>query len=207
MTPFPLEGRKIAILSTLGFEFTELIGPKYILEGAGAEVKVIAPDLSHYAGFTLREGLASDKHIQGMSGTDWSGAVAVDLRLDKANAADYDALHLPGGVFNPDILRNIEGAISFIKAFAEKGKLISAICHGPWSLINAGLVKGRKMTSWPSLRVDLQNAGALWEDSEVVEDGNFITSRRPSDIPVFGRAIIRALTKAMAVPPKSGAAR
>jgi protease I len=195
MSQFPLEGQKIAILSTLGFEFTELTGPKYILEGAGAEVKVIAPDLSGYSGFTLRPGLASDKHIQGMSGTDWAGEVAVDLLLNKANPADYDALHLPGGLFNPDILRQLESATSFIKAFAERGKLISAICHGPWSLINAGLVKGRKMTSWPSLRVDLQNAGALWEDSEVVEDGNFITSRRPSDIPALGRAIIRALAQ------------
>jgi protease I len=195
MSQFPLEGRKIAVLSTFGYEFTELTGPKYILEGAGAEVTVIAPDLSHYTGFTLREGLASEKHIQGMSGTDWAGEVAVDLPLSRANPADYDALHLPGGVFNPDVLRNIEGALSFIRTFAESGKLISAICHGPWSLINAGLVRGRKVTSWPSLRVDLQNAGALWEDAEVVEDGNFITSRRPGDIPAFGRAIIRVLSK------------
>jgi protease I len=195
MSLFPLEGRKIAVLSTFGFEFTELTGPKYILEGAGAEVAVIAPDLSRYKGFSIRAGLASDTHIQGMSGTDWTGAVAVDLLLNKAKAANYDALHLPGGVFNPDVLRNIKEATDFIKAFAESGKLITAICHGPWSLINAGVVRGRRMTSWPSVRVDLENAGAHWEDAEVVEDGNLITSRRPSDIPAFGRAIIRSLCK------------
>jgi protease I len=174
-----LNGRKIAILATNGFEQSELQKPKQLLEEAGATTIVIAPD---------------DKpSITGWNHTDWGQEVKVDLPLSKARAGDYDALVLPGGVINPDKLRLHEEAIDFIREFGESGRPLAAICHGPWTLINAGLVDGKQITSWPSLRVDLENAGAQWEDAEVVEDGNLITSRKPDDIPVFTNALIHAL--------------
>ncbi|HJU27000.1 MAG TPA: type 1 glutamine amidotransferase domain-containing protein [Rhodanobacteraceae bacterium] len=174
-----LKGRKIAILATDGFEQSELTKPKQLLEEVGAETVVIAP---------------GDKdEIKGWNHTDWGEPVKVDLSLDKARADDYDALVLPGGVMNPDRLRLQEKAIDFIREFGQSGRPLAAICHGPWTLIDAGLVEGKQMTSWPSLRMDLENAGAQWEDSEVVEDGNLITSRKPDDIPVFTNALIHAL--------------
>ena len=174
-----LKGRKIAILATDGFEQSELMKPKQTLEEVGAETVVIAP--------------GDKEEIKGWNHGEWGKTVPVDLSLDKARAADYDALVLPGGVINPDKLRLEEKAIDFIRAFGESGRPLAAICHGPWTLIDAGLVDGKQVTSWPSLRTDLQNAGAQWEDSEVVEDGNLITSRKPDDIPVFVNALIHAL--------------
>lgn len=174
-----LKGRKVAILATDGFEQSELQKPKQLLEEAGASTFVIAP--------------GDAESIKGWKHTNWGDAVKVDVALDKAKASDYDALVLPGGVINPDKLRLQEKAIGFIKAFGEAGKPIAAICHGPWTLIDAGLVDGKQVTSWPSLKIDLTNAGAQWEDSEVVVDGNLITSRKPDDIPVFTNALIRAL--------------
>jgi protease I len=174
-----LTGRTVAILATNGFEQSELQKPKQLLEEAGATTVVIAPD---------------DKPaIKGWNHTDWGQEVKVDLPLSKARATDYDALVLPGGVINPDKLRLHEDAIDIIREFGETGRPLAAICHGPWTLINAGLVDGKQITSWPSLRVDLENAGGQWEDSEVVEDGNLITSRKPDDIPVFTNALIHAL--------------
>ncbi|BBD79469.1 type 1 glutamine amidotransferase domain-containing protein [Aerosticca soli] len=180
MTSHPrLSGRKIAILATHGFEYSELTEPKRQLEQAGATVKVVAPD-------------GSDS-IKGWKGGDWADAVKVDLPLSQARVEDFDALVLPGGVLNPDQLRLKPEAIQWIARFGHAGKLIAAICHGPWTLIDAGLVKGRRVTSWPSLRKDLENAGAQWEDSQVVRDDKLITSRKPDDIPAFVQAIVEAL--------------
>jgi protease I len=174
-----LNGRHIAVLATDGFEQSELQEPKRLLEEAGAIVHVIAPD--------------GAKQIKGWDKKDWGSAVNVDKSLDQANVNDYDALVLPGGVINPDKLRLDAKAIALIKAFGAADKPIAAICHGPWTLINAELVDGRKITSWPSLRADLENAGATWQDSEVVQDGNLITSRKPDDIPAFTKTLIEAI--------------
>ncbi len=175
----PLAGRKIAALAVDGFEYSELTEPKRILEEAGATVEVIAP--------------GSASQIKGWKGGDWADAVKVDCALEKAHASDYEALLLPGGVMNPDQLRTKPAAVALVRAFGEAGKPIAAICHGPWTLIDAEQVKGRTVTSWPSIRKDLENAGAHWEDYEVVRDGNLITSRKPDDIPAFSRALIALL--------------
>ena len=179
MSKSNLKGRRVAVLATDGFEHSELTEPKRLLEEAGAEVTVIAP--------------GDSTQIKGWTGGDWAGAVKVDLALGKATAGDFDALLLPGGVINPDKLRLKPDAIDFIRAFGDAGKPVAAICHGPWTLIDAGLVMGRKVTSWPSLRQDLENAGAQWQDKAVVADGTLITSRRPDDIPAFTEALIERL--------------
>lgn len=175
----PLTGRKVAALATDGFEYAELTEPKRMLEEAGAVVEVIAPG-------DVRE-------IKGWKGGDWSGSAKVDRSLEQADAADYQALLLPGGVMNPDQLRTKPEAIALVRAFGKAGKPIAAICHGPWMLIDSDQVHGRTVTSWPSLRKDLENAGAKWEDKEVIRDGNLITSRKPDDIPAFGKVFIELL--------------
>jgi protease I len=175
-----LNGKKIAILATDGFEQAELTEPKKNLEEAGAKVEVLS----------IKEG-----KIKGWDKTDWGSTVKVDRLVADANPTDYDALVLPGGQMNPDKLRMDKTAVSFVREFAQSGKPIAAICHGPWTLIEAGVVKGRTMTSWPSVHTDLINAGANWVDREVVSDGNFITSRKPEDIPAFSRAIIDAVAQ------------
>lgn len=174
-----LKGRRVAVLATDGFEHSELTEPKRLLEEAGATVSVISP--------------GEGAHIKGWSGGDWADSVAVDMPLGQASVADFDALLLPGGVINPDALRLNLQAIDFVRAFGDAGKTVAAICHGPWTLIDADLVNGRKVTSWPSLRSDLENAGALWRDSEVVSDGLLITSRNPDDIPAFTSTLIEKL--------------
>jgi protease I len=174
-----LRGRSVAILATDGFEQSELTEPKRLLEEAGAEVSVIAP--------------GNAKQIKGWNKKDWGKSVDVDVALSDADVSDYDALVLPGGVMNPDKLRLEPAAIDLIKAFGKSGKPIAAICHGPWTLIDAELVNGFTMTSWPSLRSDLENAGATWEDREVIHDGQLITSRKPDDIPAFVRTLIDQL--------------
>jgi len=179
MSTHKLVGRHVAILATDGFEQSELTEPKRLLEKAGARADVIAP------GHAVS--------IKGWSGGDWGASVKVDKSLEETDVADYDALMLPGGVMNPDKLRLEPKAIALIKAFDDAGKPVAAICHGPCTLIDAGLVKNRKVTSWPSLRKDLENAGARWEDSEVVRDGQLITSRKPDDIPAFADALMDAL--------------
>jgi protease I len=179
MPAYKLEGRRVAILATDGFEQSELTEPRRLLEKAGAKTTVISP--------------GSASSIKGWSGKDWGESVDVDQALKDADVDDYDALVLPGGVMNPDKLRLEPEAIALVKAFDEAGKPVAAICHGPWTLINAGLVKHRRLTSWPSLRKDLENAGAQWEDSEVVRDGQLITSRKPGDIPAFTEALMQAL--------------
>ena len=170
-----LKGKKIAILATDGFEQVELIEPKKALEDAGATTEIISPGSGEIKGWNFR---------------DWGDKVKVDKTLDQVRPANYDALVLPGGVINPDHLRMEPKAVSFVKEFAESGKPVAAICHGPWTLVEAGVVQGRKMTSWPSLKTDLKNAGANWVDEQAVIDGNFITSRKPDDLPAFNQKII-----------------
>ncbi|HYD31794.1 MAG TPA: type 1 glutamine amidotransferase domain-containing protein [Azospirillaceae bacterium] len=166
----PLNGKKVAIVATDGFEQSELTEPLRALKDAGATVHVVAP-----------KGGA----IEGWKHFDKGDTVKVDVTLDQADPADYDALMLPGGVANPDQLRLIPRAIEFIRSFVQAGKPIAAICHGPWTLIDAGGVKGKKITSWPSLKTDLTNAGATWVDVPVVADGGLVTSRKPDDLPAF----------------------
>lgn len=173
-----LKNKKVAILATDGFEQSELESPMKKLKNEGATVHIIS--------------LKSGK-IKGMTDHQWNDGLNVDKVLDEANIADYDALVLPGGVINPDTLRNEESAVKFVKDFFETGKPVAAICHGPQTLINAKAVKGRKMTSFPSIKQDLINAGANWVDEEVVKDGNLITSRNPDDLDAFNAKIIEAL--------------
>jgi protease I len=170
-----LKGKKVAILATDGFEQAELTDPKKNLEEAGATTEVIS----------IKSG-----EIKGWDKTDWGKSVKVDRLVEDANPADYDILVLPGGQINPDKLRIDPKAVAFVREFVQSGRLVAAICHGPWTLIEAGVVKGRTMTSWPSVKTDLKNAGANWVDQEVVEDQNIITSRKPEDIPAFSKAII-----------------
>ncbi len=171
-----LQGKKIAILATDGFEQVELTEPKKALEEAGATTHVVS----------LKEG-----EIKGWKFTEWGDKVRVDKTLDNAKPSEYDALLLPGGVINPDKLRMQPKAVSFVKEFAASGKPVAAICHGPWLLVEAGVVKGRTITSWPSLHTDIANAGGRWVDEPVVTDKNFTTSRKPDDIPVFNERIIQ----------------
>jgi len=170
-----IEGAKVAVLATNGFEQSELEQPVAALTAAGATVHVIAP---------------KGPEIQGWEHHDKGRTTAVDLELAKAKAGDYDALVLPGGVINPDALRLEKKAIAFIGEFVKAGKPIGAICHGPWTLIDAGGVEGKTMTSWPSLETDLKNAGAKWVDKEVVVDQGLVTSRKPDDIPAFCKKLI-----------------
>jgi len=177
-----LQGRTVAILATDGFEYAELTEPKRLLEEAGAKTTVVAP--------------GDAAAIKGWKGGDWADTVKVDLPLAQARAEDFDALVLPGGVMNPDKLRLEPQAIELVRRFGAASKPIAAICHGPWTLIDAGLAGGRRLTSWPSLRKDLENAGATWEDREAVRDGTLVTSRKPDDIPAFADALIGMLATA-----------
>lgn len=176
-----LSGKRVAILSESGFEQVELLKPRLALEEAGARVDVVSPQRGK---------------IQGWNHQEKGEQVAVDVTLDKARVEDYDALVLPGGVMNPDQLRQDPGAVRFIRAFFDAGKPIGAICHGPWTLIEADVVRGRKVTSWPSLKTDLRNAGASWVDQEVVTDQGLTTSRKPADLPAFNRALIEQIAGA-----------
>ena len=170
-----LAGKKVAVLATDGFEQSELTDPVQALKDAGAEVHVVSPKAGQ---------------IQGMKHDEKGDKVRVDRTLAEAANADYDALVLPGGVANPDKLRLEREAIAFIRRFVEDDKPIAAICHGPWTLIDAGGVAGRRMTSWPSLKNDLKNAGAHWVDEEVVVDNGLVSSRKPDDIPAFNQKMI-----------------
>jgi protease I len=170
-----LTGKKIAILATDGFEQVELTEPAKALRDEGAAVEIVAP----HGG-----------QIQGMNHYEKGDKVAVDRLLDEARAADYDALVLPGGVANPDQLRTIAQAVAFARHFHDTKKPIAVICHGPWTLIETGAVKGRELPSWPSLKTDLSNAGARWVDREVVVDQGLVSSRNPDDLPAFCRKMI-----------------
>ncbi len=170
-----LNNLKVAILVENGFEQVELTEPKQALEAAGARVQIVSP--------------AGGK-VKGWQHTNWGDEFPVDVALNEARAQDFDALLLPGGVINPDKLRINPRAISLIKEFFDAGKPVAAICHGPWTLIDAGQAQGRTLTSWPSIKTDLINAGAKWVDREVVNENGLVTSRKPDDIPAFNREMI-----------------
>jgi protease I len=175
-----LKGKHVAIVATDGFEQSELIQPLDALRAAGAKVDVISP---------------KDGAIQGMQHHEKGDKIRVDRKLGTVRPEEYDALILPGGVANPDALRIDEQAIGFVQHFVDSGKPIGAICHGPWTLIETGAVTGKKMTSWPSLRSDLMNAGAEWIDDKVVRDGTLVTSRKPDDLPAFCREVINMIAE------------
>jgi protease I len=170
-----LANKRILILATNGFEQSELEVPRDRLKAAGAHVDIVSPEAGE---------------IKGWSGKDWGSAVKVDKTLADAKAADYDAIVLPGGQINPDLLRVNKDALSLIKAFYDTGKTVAAVCHAPWLLIEAGIAKGKKMTSYNSIKTDVMNAGAKWEDSAVVTDQGVITSRNPGDLEAFSMKIV-----------------
>ena len=174
-----LKGIKIAILVADGFEQVEMTEPRKALDQAGAQTVLISP---------MKGKVKAFKHKV------WGDEFPVDKELSQASPSEFDAILLPGGVMNPDTLRMIPAAVEFVKHFVKSHKPIAAICHGPWLLINAEAVKGKTMTSWPSIKIDLMNAGAHWVDKEVVTDDNMITSRKPEDIPAFNKAIIEAFS-------------
>ena len=176
--------KRVMILATDGFEQSELMKPKANLENAGFETTVVS----------LEKG-----EIKGWDQKDWGESVTVDKTVDEiADCSDYDALLLPGGQMNPDILRMNERAVAIVREFDMAGKPIAAICHAPWLLAEADLVKGKTVTSWPSIRTDLKNAGANVVDEEAAVDGNLITSRNPDDIPAFSKALIEMLGESVA---------
>jgi protease I len=173
-----LNAKKVAILVAEGFEQVEMTEPRKALEAAGAQTHIVSP---------------AQGHVQGWNHFDKADRFRVDVPIDAANADDYDALLLPGGVANPDRLRTNPKAVQFVKRFVESGKPVGVICHGPWTLIEAGAIKGRTITSWPSLRTDLTNAGATWVDEEVVVDKGLVSSRKPADIPAFSRKLVEEI--------------
>lgn len=170
-----LKGKKIAILVADGFEQVELTGPKEALEAAGAETEIVSP---------------AEGEVQGWNHDEKGDRFPVDMPLNLARSDDYDALLLPGGVRNPDQLRMMTRAVEFVDGFFATGKPVAAICHAPWLLIETEVIKGRNITSWPSLKTDLINAGAHWVDRAVVVDNGLITSRKPQDIPAFNNKMI-----------------
>jgi protease I len=176
-----LAGKRIAILVADGFEQVELTEPRKALDQAGAKTELISP---------------AQGKVQAWKHHDRGDQFPVDVALDAARPEDYDALLLPGGVANPDQLRTIPKAVKFTRSFVEQHKPIAAICHGPWLLVEANVVQGRTVTSWPSLQTDLRNAGARWQDQEVVEDDGLVTSRKPDDIPAFNHAMIAMFARA-----------
>ena len=176
-----LKGVKVAILVENGFEQVELTRPQKALDLAGADTRIVSPRADHVRGWNFIE---------------WGEEFPVDVPLTRAEAQDFDALLLPGGVMNPDALRMQPRAVEFVKAFFDAGKPVAVICHGPWTVIEAGAARGRRIASWPSLKTDLKNAGAEWVDQEVVVDRNLVSSRKPDDIPAFNRAMIDLFSRA-----------
>ena len=175
-----LSGKTILILATHGFEQSELEVPQAKLKEAGATVHVVSPEAGE---------------IKGWDKKDWGRAVKVDKSLDQADAAQYDAIVLPGGQMNPDTLRANPQALALIKSFFEQGKVVAAVCHAPWLLIDTGIAKGRRLTSYNTMKQDMINAGAQWEDSEVVTDKGVVTSRKPEDLPAFVAKIIEEINE------------
>ena len=180
-----LKGKKIAILTENGFEEVELTSPKQALEEAGAFVEIVSPQ---------------KEKVKGWNHDHWSIELAVDKNIEEANADDYDAIVLPGGVLNPDKLRLNKKAVDFAQQFLETGKPVAAICHGPQTLIETGLLEGRTMTSYPSLKTDLTNAGADWVDREVVVDNGLVTSRKPDDLEAFNKKMIEEISEGVHIP-------
>ena len=185
-----LNGLRVAILVAEGFEQSEMTEPRKALEQAGADTALVSP---------------AGSEVQGWNHFDKADRFHVDVPLDEARAEEFDALLLPGGVANPDQLRTNPKAVQFAKRFFEAGKPVGVICHGPWTLIEAGVVKGRTLTSWPSVRTDLANAGARWVDEEVVVDGRLVSSRKPADLPAFNRKIVEVFGQGE--PRQAGAGR
>jgi protease I len=183
-----LRNKRVAALVDDGFEQTELVEPKKALEAAGAKVFVVSP---------------KDRKVKGWQHANWGDEFPVDKKLNDASPDEYDALLLPGGVMNPDKLRINPTAVRFVKAFVDSGRPIGAICHGVWTLIEAGAAKNRRMTSSPSLATDLRNAGAQWVDAECVVDNGLVTSRKPEDIPAFNRKLIEEFTEGQHMPGKA----
>jgi protease I len=181
MAHLNLEALNIAILVTDGFEQVELVDPRQALDDAGANTKIVSPK--------------KDK-VRGWKFTEWGDELPVDLSLNHTTPHEFDALLLPGGVISPDKLRMMPEAVEFVRAFFDSGKPVAAICHGPWTIIETGYARGRRMASWPSLKTDLRNAGAVWTDEEAVTDGNLVTSRKPDDIPAFNRAVNTLFSRA-----------
>lgn len=179
-----IKGLKVAILVADGFEQVEMTEPKKALDQAGALTTIISPSKGKVKGWKMKT---------------WGDEFPVDKELGQAKAEDFDALLLPGGVMNPDTLRTIPEAVNFVKSFAKSHKPIAAICHGPSILINADLVRGKTITSWPSIKVDLLNAGAKWVDEEVVKDDIILTSRQPDDIPAFNKAMIELFSQSVSL--------
>ncbi|MEL0617386.1 type 1 glutamine amidotransferase domain-containing protein [Cobetia marina] len=175
-----LQGKRVAILATHGFEESELAVPRAALQEAGVEVHIVSPE---------KDG------IRAWAETDWGETYQVDTSLSDASEHDYHGLVLPGGLFNPDTLRQDETALNFVRSFFQAHKPVAAICHAPWILINAGVVEGRQMTSFPSIAQDLKNAGAEWQDSEVVCDSALVTSRKPDDLDAFNAKLLEELAE------------
>jgi protease I len=190
MTHHPLHGKKVAILIDNGFEEVEMTKPRAALDEAGAETAIVSPQKST---------------VRAWDFTDWSKDYPVDQHLDSANPNDYDALLLPGGVINPDRLRMEPKAVAFAKAFFDAGKPVASICHGPWTVIETGAARGKRLATWPSLKTDVRNAGGEWIDQEVVVDGKLVTSRWPEDIPAFNREMIKLFSRESATAPAAGA--
>ena len=170
-----LQGKKVAILAADMFERVELEEPRKALEDAGAETEIVS---------------IHDGEIQGFDHFDPAETVRVDRTVEEVSPDDYDALLIPGGVGNPDQLRGDENAVAFVREFSEAGKPMAVICHGPWVLVESGVVRGRKLTSWPTLETDIRNAGGEWVDEQVVVDDNLVTSRKPDDIPAFNEKML-----------------
>jgi protease I len=183
-----LNQMKVAILAENGFEQSELEEPKKALERAGAKTVIVSPQ----------------SRIKGWKHMEWGDTLPVDVRLEDAKPDDYDALLLPGGVMNPDKLRMLPDAVAFVKHFFNRQKPVAAICHGPWMLVEADVVRGKTLTSWPSVQTDIRNAGGHWVDQPAVVDGNLLTSRKPDDIPVFNDKMISLFAQKKPVGAKAG---
>lgn len=183
-----LAGKKVAILVADGFEQVEMTKPREALNAAGAETKIVSP---------------SSGKIQGMNHADKGDKFDVDITLENARPDDFDALLIPGGLMNPDQLRSTDAALEFTRHFFENGKPVAAICHGPWVLIDAGVVRGRTVTSWPAIKTDLRNAGANWVDKQVVLDNGLVTSRKPDDIPAFNEKMIEEFAEGKHTPARA----
>ncbi|HYU52160.1 MAG TPA: type 1 glutamine amidotransferase domain-containing protein [Gemmatimonadaceae bacterium] len=184
-----LQGKRVAILATDGVERAELLEPRKALDEAGARTVVVSPKTGK---------------IKGWDRGQWGDDIAVDQSLDTARAEDFDALMLPGGVMNPDRLRQNQLAVQFVRSFFDVGKPVAAICHAPWMLVEADVISGRTVTSWPSLRTDIRNAGGEWVDREVVTDEGLVTSRKPDDIPAFNRKMIEEFAEGVHQPLSAG---
>jgi protease I len=189
--PDELSGRRVAFLATDMFEQVELTEPWRAVREAGGDAELIS----------LKDG-----HIQGFNHYDKADQFSIDRTVEEASADDYDALVLPGGVGNPDTLRMDENAVRFVREFFDAGKPVAAICHGPWMLVEAGVVRGRTVTSWPSIRTDIRNAGGTWVDAEVHVDNGLVTSRKPDDLPAFCRKLVEEVAEGVHAGQRVGAA-